>query len=120
MVQTTGLHATMDKHTARKNYRTVSEIRYDFFYNPMWSFFGEKGKGITNGTYYYNSSKPICYFWNILDQVIIRPSLLDNFNEESLKIVTEINGVSLLNNDGIIYNKISDHLPISFEIHLNL
>jgi exonuclease III len=48
MVQTTGLHATMDKRTALQQSRVVNGREYKFFYNPMWSFFGEKGKGKVN------------------------------------------------------------------------
>ena len=115
MVQTTGLHATMDRKLSLKGSRTVGEKEYKFFYNPMWSFFGEKGKGLTNGTFYNYSADPVCNFWNIFDQVLIRPSILGEFNEDSLNIITEINGVNLLKVDGTIDKIVSDHLPVSFE-----
>lgn len=118
MVQTTGLHTTMDKRMAKLGNRTVNDKIYKFFYNPMWSFYGEKGKGEVNGTYFYQSAKPITYFWNIFDQVILRPNLLEAFDEDSLKILTEINGKKLLTLQGRVDNTISDHLPVVFELNL--
>ncbi len=118
MTQSTGLHAIMDKHLARNSSRIIDGKQYKFFYNPMWSFFGEEGKGDVNGTFYYSSAKPICYFWNILDQVIIRPSLLDTFDDKKLKIHSSINGIDLINENNKINTEISDHLPISFNINL--
>lgn len=118
MVQTTGLHTTMDRRIAELGSRVVSGKTYKFFYNPMWSFYGEKGKGKVNGTHFYHSSKPISYFWNIFDQVILRPSLLDAFDEDSLEILTEINGQNLLTIQGRVDNTISDHLPVVFDLNL--
>ena len=116
MVQTTGLHATMDRKIAQSGSRTVDGKAYKFFYNPMWSFFGEKGKGNVNGTFFYQSAKPITYFWNIFDQVILRPSMMEAFSEDSLEILTSIGATNLLNRRRIVDEKISDHLPVIFEL----
>ncbi|MHA7842793.1 MAG: endonuclease/exonuclease/phosphatase family protein [Winogradskyella sp.] len=117
MVQTTGLHSVMSKEVALKKKRTVDGKEYPFFYNPMWSFFGDDGKGTVNGTIYNTLSKPINYFWNTFDQVIIRPEFLDHFEESELEIITELgSGVKLIKNSSIIDDSISDHLPISIKI----
>lgn len=118
MVQTTGLHATMDRRVAGMGSRIVSGNTYKFFYNPMWSFFGEKGKGDVNGTFFYQSAKPITYFWNIFDQVILRPSLLKAFSDDSLLVLTRIGTRSLLNRQKTVDNQISDHLPVIFDLNL--
>ncbi|MFN0037665.1 MAG: hypothetical protein ACKVUS_21600 [Saprospiraceae bacterium] len=120
MVQAFGLHTTMDRRMAEMGSRMVDRDSYKFFYNPMWSFFGEKGKGQTNGTYFYRSANPIAYFWNIFDQVILRPSLLPAFDEDSLQILTNIRQTSLLNHTGVVDKNISDHLPVVFNLNLNL
>ena len=84
----------------------------------MWSFFGELGKGNVNGTYYYSNATPICFFWNIFDQVLIRPELIDViFDESSLRIVSSINDFSLMNKKGHVDKRLSDHLPIEFELN---
>ncbi|MBS1917003.1 MAG: hypothetical protein JST87_12060 [Bacteroidetes bacterium] len=118
MIQTTGFHSTFDKKTAKENFRIVQGKEYKYFYNPMWSFFGELGRGKVHGTFFYKSPKPICYFWNIFDQVLFRPTLLDSiFAEETLEIVTRIGDFELVKGNQIIDKKISDHLPIQFELN---
>jgi hypothetical protein len=117
MVQTTGLHSVMSKDVALKKSRIVDGKEYPFFYNPMWSFFGDHGKGNVNGTIYNTLSKPINYFWNIFDQVLIRPDLIPHINEDELEIISQLNkNVSLLKKSNIIDDSISDHLPISITI----
>ena len=52
VVLTTGFHAVMEKQIAKKQKRTVSRNDYTFFYNPMWGFLGDLGRGAVSGTYY--------------------------------------------------------------------
>jgi|GEM_PF-2684582 len=80
----------------------VDGEHYKFLYNPMWSFFGEKGAREVNGTYFNKSVRPVSYFWNIFDQVILRPSLLATFDEDFLQISTRIGATNLLNPSGRI------------------
>lgn len=116
MVQTTGLHATMSKQIALEEKRIVDGKEYEFFYNPMWSFYGEEGKGNVNGTFFYRKSEPICYFWNIIDQVLLKANVLEYFDEKSLSIITETSKRSLLKAKGRIDTTISDHLPVFFKL----
>lgn len=117
MVQTTGLHSVMSKEIALKKSRIVDGYEYKFFYNPMWSFYGDHGKGQVNGTIYNTLSKPINYFWNIFDQILIRPDFIKYIDEDKLEIITELkDDLSLLRESQIIDNSISDHLPISITI----
>lgn len=114
MVQTTGLHAVMTKEVALNKSRTVDGKEYPFFYNPMWSFYGDYGKGKASGTIYNTLSKPVNYFWNIFDQVLIRPDLLEFLDEENLEIITQLDEETmLLKKTNRIDERISDHLPIS-------
>lgn len=118
MVQSTGLHAVMTKDVALKKQRRIDGKAYPFFYNPMWSFYGDKDKGKVSGTTYTTLSKPINYFWNLYDQILVRPGLIDYLDEDSLEIVTEFgNSVNLLTKNKLINKKISDHLPISIKIN---
>lgn len=106
-----GFHAVMSRQIAEANQRTVQGRRYPFFYNPMWNHLGDEG--LAAGTYFYRASEQVCYFWNIFDQVLIRPSLLKYLPSGGVKIITSIGSENLLNYSGIP-NKIdfSDHLPI--------
>lgn len=99
---------------ARRRSRIVADKECYMFYNPMWNFLGDFKQPY--GTYYHGGSEALNAFWNIYDQVIIRPALRDRFVSKSLKIITETKTMFLLNNKGHPNKKISDHLPIVFEI----
>ena len=60
-----GLHAVMTRRIARRGTRVVDAEERPFFYNPMWSFFGERTEGPPGTHYYPAGGKPIAYFWNI-------------------------------------------------------
>ncbi len=115
VVSSEGLHGVMDKRIAERRSRTVNgEVRH-FFYNPMWSRFGDESFG-PSGTYYYDSSSPTNRFWNIFDQVLIRPELLPNFRNEELRIITEVNSRSLMKANGRPDTSVSDHFPLLFRL----
>ncbi len=107
-------HALPNSVEAKRGSRTVSGIAYTTFYNPMWNLFGDFDK--VGGSYFYSKGHMHTYQWNIYDQVIIRPELIGGFVKDSLKIVKQIKHHSLLDNNGRPNKKISDHLPIYFEI----
>jgi hypothetical protein len=113
-----GLHAVMTREVALRNSRTVQGTDYRFFYNPMWGLFGDGGEGPA-GSYYYAQSAHETYFWNIFDQVLLRPALLPNFRNDELKILTDDGVGTLLSKRGLPDNNDgSDHLPIIFKLHL--
>lgn len=120
MMSSESIHAVMDKRTAQEGSRVVHSENRPFFYNPMWSMMGDLSKG-PSGTYYYRESSPIAYFWNMLDQVVLRPSLLPFFRSDSLDIVTDIASQSLLRDDGRpdAVNA-SHHLPLFFRFEFQM
>jgi len=111
-----GLHAVMDKRIARTKSRTVAGRRCPFFYNPMWAIMGKGSSAL--GTLYYSSSTPVSYFWHTFDQVLVRPSLLDVFPDEELKILTSVNGTNLLRANCRPNRQFSDHLPLLFKLEI--
>jgi len=119
VVSANGLHAVMTRQLAAKKKRVVQSKEYPFFYNPMWSLFGDGSPGPA-GTYYYAKAEHKAYFWNMFDQVLIRPELLDSFKNEDLKIIDSDGDLSFLSADGLPNKKIaSDHLPIFFRLNLD-
>lgn len=105
-------HPTLD-HVCQ-DVSNLAGNQYRAFYNPMWNFFGDfRGPC---GTYYYNHVTNGRTSWNILDQVMIRPSLRERFVDEELRIISEFSTSSLLDRAGHPDKRISDHLPIVFEI----
>lgn len=118
MINANSFNATVDRKIALRGKRVVQGRSYKFFYNPMWNMFGDEKNGPI-GTFFYERAEHKTYFWNILDQVIIRPGVIDNFNFESLEIIDTLGETSLLDSNGYP-NKIkySDHLPIKFSINI--
>jgi hypothetical protein len=118
VVSSEGLHAVMTRRDAARRKRLVAGVERHFFYNPMWAHFGERPNG-PPGTYYKRRSTPLSYFWNIFDQVLVRPALLDAFSEQSLQILTVAGNTPLLHRSGRPDKVgVSDHLPILFELRL--
>ena len=113
-----GLNAAMTRMLAEGQHRTVQSSEYPFFYNPMWGHFGDASDG-PPGTYYNWRSEHVVHFWNMFDQVLIRPALLSIFRNEELKILSSIGATSLLTPRGLPDRSVgSDHLPILFKLDL--
>ena len=117
VVGTAGLHAVLSRNVATRGNRTVQDRRHHFFYNPMWSHFGDREE-CPPGTYYYDRAEAVNYFWNIYDQVLLRPELLEGFSGDSLRVLTAAGPTPLLDLSGRP-DKVnaSDHLPIVFDLN---
>lgn len=108
LVGAQALNAVMTRDLARREERIVANRAYRLFYNPMWGCFGDQTPG-PPGTYFYSASGG--YFWNIFDQVLLRPALMDCLVE--LRIVDEDGQDSLLTERGRPRAaELSDHLPL--------
>ncbi len=114
MVAAQGFHAVMTRELALKRERTVKRRAYPFFYNPMWGLFGDRTNG-PSGTFYLRGSKPVNYFWNMYDQVLVRPGLAEKLKE--VRIIDHDGVASLLTRFNLPEKSLgSDHLPILFEL----
>lgn len=113
-----GFHAVMDRRVAARKSRVVLGEERRFFYNPMWSYFGDASEG-PSGTYYYGGSNQVTYFWNMFDQLLLRPDLLERFSKGDVSILTETESANLLSDKRIPDREFgSDHLPLLFSINL--
>lgn len=118
VISATGFHAVMTKQLARKKKRVVQGREYRFFYNPMWKHFGDGTPGPA-GTYYYWKAEHNVLFWNIHDQVLLRPDLLNFYEHDNLEILTSDGTIDFLTKDGLPDREIaSDHLPILLRLNL--
>jgi hypothetical protein len=113
MVAANGLHSIPCLKTAKRNIRTIKKKEYSYFYNPMWNLLGDYD-GIP-GSYYYRDPSYLSYYWNLLDQVVIRPNIANNLNSSSLRILTNTGNKFLVDDNG--RPKISDHLPLTFSLN---
>ncbi|MCK4823091.1 hypothetical protein KA005_45445 [bacterium] len=112
MVAASAIHSIPCSLTAKERKRVIKGREYSMFYNPMWNLFGDNDN--KPGTYYYKKASHLVYFWNIFDQVIIRPELIDKFNSKSLEIISKAGEISLVDENH--RPCLSDHLPIFFSL----
>ena len=118
MIGAEGIHAISDRVIASKGTRRVAGEDRRFFYNPMWNCFGDGPPG-PPGTYFYDTGTQVNMYWNIFDQVLMRPELITAFSDENLRIITELGSRSLLSPSGRPDQTFgSDHLPILLSLRL--
>lgn len=116
MVGAGALNAAMTKQIARRSSRIIQTQPYFYFYNPMWAHFGDAAD-TAPGTHYYQKSDHICYYWNMFDQVLLRPDLLNLWDDNNLKILkTDGENMFLSNTSNRALSGMSDHLPIMFDL----
>jgi hypothetical protein len=113
MMAAAAIHSYPTKYEAKKQKRTVKGRTYNMFYNPMWSFFGDSST--PNGTYHYSASHHLNLYWNMFDQILVRPSLIDNISPMDIRIITNISGIDLVDKKGKPH--VSDHLPLFFSLN---
>ncbi len=116
MISATAMHSLPCLRTAKSGSRFIKGREHSFFYNPTWNLFGDLD-GVP-GTYYYASSSYTSFYWNMLDQVVLRPSIADRLDKRSLRIITKAGEVDLLDRNG--RPAVSDHLPIFFTLDLSI
>lgn len=118
VVSASGLHGVMTRNIAGKGKRIVQGREHFFFYNPMWGFLGDRPSG-PPGTYYYSSSEQTEFFWNVFDQVLIRPDVLPFFDNKDIMILDSDGTTPLISSEGLPDAKsASDHLPVLFKLKL--
>jgi hypothetical protein len=110
MVSAAAMNSLPCLKTAKRETRVVSGKSHSFFYNPSWNLLGDLDD--SPGTYFNRSPHYLSHYWNMLDQVVIRPSIADRFDKASLRILRTTGTKSLVNDNG--RPSVSDHLPIFF------
>lgn len=121
MVDAYGFGAMMTKDLARKRSRDTLDGR-PRFYNPMWGRMGDMTEG-PPGTFYYRKPGLTNVYWHLLDQVLVRPELIDAFVGPSLQVLDRAFGPSgeiELIRETPKHSRltVSDHLPILFALNL--
>ncbi|MCL2623723.1 MAG: hypothetical protein FWD31_08670 [Planctomycetaceae bacterium] len=111
MVVADGFNSVCSLDIAKKRSRKVSNKDYAYFYNPSWKIYAGIGNHI-HGTYYYHHCGGGHEFhWNNLDQVLLRPSILEKYDHR-FEILHDTLGFDLRKSN----NNVSDHYPILLEI----
>lgn len=109
-----GFNVKFFKSTIRDGTKKMHDDQnQDIFYCPMLQVYKDsRSPTSAKGTYYYAGSD---LEWLCYDQVLMKKPLADIFDEKKLKILDNLSGVPLVDNNRPIRD-ISDHLPIYFEI----
>jgi hypothetical protein len=95
-----GMNAVISRSIAQSDPRRMLNKSYPYFYNPMWNLYGDEPRSSAPATYYYRGSDAHELYWHMLDQVLIRPSLLNRFDFSALDIVTAVRGTELTSATG--------------------
>jgi hypothetical protein len=116
MTMVTGFHGLMTKslsHLPDRKHRQQLRRR---FYNPTWGLFGDRTPGPA-GSFYWHSSVLHNTHWELLDQVLVRPALIEHLHD--LRILDRDGNHSLVGPEGgPDRDYLSDHLPILARIDL--
>lgn len=120
MVMVSSFHGVMTQSLATRlsarGGRRFRGERYPCFYNPMWGRLGDLTPG-PGGTFFWEESAPDNHHWHMLDQALLRPSLLPRFRD--VQILDSDGQDSLLTPEGVASKShISDHLPILLDLDI--
>lgn len=109
-----GFNAMMTKSCVKRGTRQSLGKKYEFYYNPMWSLFGDNTEGPAGTVYDTSSQGP--YGWSMLDQVLISHSIVDMFH--NVTILTQAGSHTLMKPNGRPDSRnASDHFPILLKLH---
>lgn len=109
----TGFNAMMTRSCTARGTRTQNDKPYDFYYNPMWSLFGDNTAGPAGTVHDTSHQGP--YGWSMLDQVLLHHSMVDRFH--NVQILTHAGATELTNMNGRPNAAgASDHLPILVDL----
>lgn len=118
MISAAAFNAVSLKRIAKQGERNFKGRTRKYFYNPMWAFFHEE-EARSPGTYFHDAPSYESIHWNIFDQVILRPELIDYLEPGSLKIISKCKDKPLTK--GVNQRPSpSDHLPIVFSLKNSL
>jgi hypothetical protein len=86
----------------------------------MWGLLGDGSRGPA-GTFFHRHAEQEAYFWNMFDQVLVRPALLDRFDFKYLAILDDTGAERLVKESGVPDRDVgSDHLPVLFRLNLRV
>lgn len=112
MVSFSGMSATNGIDCSRREKVTRGGEDTRLFYNPMWTLYSSYKD--RPGGYKYSRLGEDVVSWHFLDQVLIRPTLIDTFMFESLRLINGTENYNYLNTNQA--PSLSDHLPLMCEI----
>lgn len=117
MISSDGFFALMDKDLVKKSQdgKKIQGRDTKPLYNPLWNTLGDLTSG-PKGSFFYQKSTPVNYFWNIFDQVLFSHHLVESI--EDVILIDQLSTGSLADANGMPCKKsASDHFPLYFKIN---
>jgi hypothetical protein len=108
------LHSTNSRNAA-VGVRELRGRKSAAFYNPSWSLLSDVHGGVP-GTYYLKSPDEDEMHWNVIDQFMLRASLVPAFEPGGIRVITKAGGYEFLSALDRPLAEISDHLPVLLEL----
>lgn len=111
MISFSGMAATNGIDCSKRDTISCDGESQRLFYNPMWTLYADHKE--RPGSHRYIRTGEDVVSWHFLDQVIIRPALIDHFKFDALTLVKKTENYCFTN----IHHtpKPSDHLPLMCE-----
>ncbi|MEM1407093.1 MAG: hypothetical protein AAGG59_09985 [Bacteroidota bacterium] len=95
------------------------------YYNPCWSLLGDYVNKTTHdqskrtgGSFYFKTQKSRNVYWHLIDQIIMRKTLIDEFNSEFLQIIENDNLIMEVKRVRKKNETKLDHFPLKFSFSL--
>lgn len=114
MISLTGMAATNGIECSRRDTVTRAAEKRKLFYNPMWVLYSKNRE--RPGSFKYSRPGEDVISWHFLDQVVIRPSLIEYFNFDSLNLIKGTVNFNYLNKN--LTPVLSDHLPLTCQLDI--
>ena len=112
MVKPKGLNATPCKTIAASNYKQIRKgEKIQYFFNPMWELLGSWQANRQPGTFHTKNDRTSSFAWHLIDQVVVRPVLMNAIQPGTPVILTTAGSTPLTTAAGEIA-AVSDHLPV--------
>ncbi len=98
MISHRGFNSTFFKNIAEENVKMLNELSRKYFYNPSLQLYNDNVP--YKGTYFKKLGKTVEYYWYMLDQVLIRPDMIQYLNIKNMEVLHKTKTVSLIDENG--------------------
>ena len=126
MVEPMGFYAFNNRELVTDDQKLKYGSRRALYYNPCWTLLGDyisKSNYVeskrSGGSFYYGKRASRNIYWHLIDQIIIRKSIIDNFIESELEVIETPEISKFLYSTTKILNEI-DHFPLKFSFNFEL
>jgi exonuclease III len=115
MISHRGFNSTFFRYIANGEIKKLNRINKIYMYNASVHLYNDHS--LYHGTYYKKMHKSVEYYWYMLDQILVRPSLIKYLEEEKTEVIYKTETEDLIDRNAKPKRDYSDHLPIICEFN---